>query len=147
MKTKLLTFLFICGSFFLAQNIQAQDFSFKFMSPFFGGDTFNFQQILSSAEAQNTYTAPATEQDMSRYNPYGTSGSELSDFEASLNRQILSQLSRRLVSDQFGDEDLQPGTYVIGNFQIDITEENGGINVIIFDLDSGDQSTIFVPYF
>ncbi|MFK7932758.1 MAG: curli assembly protein CsgF, partial [Saprospiraceae bacterium] len=68
----------------------AQDFVYKPTNPAFGGDTFNYNWLLSSAEAQNSIDDP----DFVARN----SGSTLDDFAESLNRNLLSQLSRTLVS-------------------------------------------------
>lgn len=119
----------------------SQDFVFRFTNPAFGGETFNYQLLPSSADAQNTFK----EEIETQIPDYHTD--PLVDFENSLNRQILNQLSRKLIDNWFGEEDLGEGVYVFGNYQIEIGELDGGLNVIIFDLNSGDQSTIFVPFY
>lgn len=123
---------------------QAQDFVYTPKNPAFGGNTFNYQWMLSSAQAQDTYKAPvdASSDPYSRY-----SSNPVDDFAESLNRQILSRLSRELVSRQFGEEALTEGTYVLGDYQIDIGDAGGGINISIVDNSTGATTTVEVPYF
>lgn len=140
MKVKV--WLILLGGLLLLPCVgSGQDLVFKFINPAFGGDTFNYQWLLSSAEAQNTFE----EESSSLMSDY--TNDPLADFESSLNRQILSQLSRKLIDSQFGEDELGPGTYVFGNYQIEIGEQDGGLNVVIFDLSNGGQSTIFIPYY
>ncbi len=107
-----------------------------------GDDTFMYQQLLSSAQAQNTLEDPNASDIEDRFGR-----DPLQDFEESLNRQILSQLSRSLVSDQFGEEGIQPGSYVLGDYKIDVTEGGEGIEVVILDESTGNQTTVLIPYF
>ena len=41
-------------------NCFSQQFSYEPKNPAFGGDTFNYQWMLSSATSQNSLTAPRT---------------------------------------------------------------------------------------
>lgn len=138
-NSKLIYSLLILLLFPLA-GLKAQDFVYKPINPAFGGDTFNYQWLLSSAESQNKIKE-SREDDFGRY-----FDDPLADFEASLNRQILDQLSRKIIGDQFGEGTLEEGDYVIGNYQIDISEGYNGINVTIFDSSTGGQTSITIPY-
>lgn len=139
MKKKLFTWL-LMSSLLLPLWGNSQDLVFQFRNPAFGGETFNYQWLLSSAQAQDTYEG---EEDL--FEPY--TSNPLDDFENSLNRQILSQLSRKIIDSQFGEGDLEEGSYMLGNYQIEIGEGGDGMSIVIFDLTTGDQSTIFIPYF
>lgn len=122
---------------------KAQDFVYTPKNPAFGGNTFNYQWMLSSAQAQDTYEAPGNGSDpYSRYN-----SNPVDDFAESLNRQILSRLSRELVTRQFGEEALSEGSYVLGDYQIDIGNAGDGININIVDNSTGATTTVEVPYF
>jgi curli production assembly/transport component CsgF len=124
----------------LMNSVSAQDFIYKPVNPFFGGDVFNYQQLLSSANAQNTIEEESASFDRFERDP-------LSDFEESLNRQILNNLSRALVESQFGEGGLQEGTYLLGNYRIDVTEGDDGIRVEILDESTGNQTTVLIPFF
>ena len=118
----------------------SQQFVYKPKNPFFGGDTFNYQQMIASAQAQNIYTAD-NGQDLFNEDP-------LADFQNNINRQILSQLTRSLTSGIFGEDgQLQDGTYEIGDYQIEISSGIEGIDISILDILNGGTTVVTVPYF
>ncbi len=126
-------------SIFAVTSVTAQELVYTPKNPSFGGNTFNHQWMMSEATAQNGFT-----DDGSAYDPY--SRDPLDDFEESLNRQILSQLSRQLVGDIFGEEDFQEGRYELGDYLIDISEGVEGVNIYILDNSTGNETTVVVPY-
>jgi curli production assembly/transport component CsgF len=113
-------------------------------NPAFGGNTFNYQWMLSSAQAQDTYKAPVTDSKDS-YGYY--SSNPVDDFAESLTRQILSRLSRELVTRQFGEEALADGSYVLGDYQIDIGNSDDGISITIVDNITGETTNVVIPNF
>ena len=117
----------------------AQDMVYKPKNPAFGGDTFNYNWLLSSAQAQNL-TKDTSLDDLS-------ADDTLDDFSESLNRQLLNQLSRQLVTDQFGEAGLTEGSYTLGNFQVDITNSIEGLVVTILDIVAGEQTQVIIPHF
>lgn len=122
---------------------QAQQLVYTPKNPAFGGNTFNYQWMLSSAEAQNTIKAPSD-----GTNPYSRySTNPVDDFAESLNRQILSRLSRELVARQFGENALAEGSYVLGDYQIDINNSDNGLDITIIDNTTGATTNVVVPYF
>ena len=134
--------LFIIAIFFtgVTSTVVAQDFVYKPTNPAFGGDTFNYNWLLSSAEAQNSIKDPERiERETGR--------SSLDDFSESLNRNLLSQLSRSLVSNQFGSDGLEDGTYQIGNYQIDVNSTLDGIVINVFDAGTGEGTEIVIPFY
>jgi len=137
--------LFVITTFLFLFCLQAgaQDLIYTPKNPAFGGNPYNYSWMLSSAQAQDTYKAPSDES--SAYSRYGTDPA--SDFAESLNRQILSRLSREIVTRQFGEEALEEGSYVLGDYQIDIGDAGGGINITITDNTTGATTTVEVPYF
>lgn len=134
---KISSILFLLFCIGLTSN--AQQLVFEFINPNFGGNnSYNYNWLLSSAQAQNSLTESSQ---LDRY-----LNDPLADFQESLNRQILSQLSRQLVENTFGDTELTEGRYELGNYVIDISPGADGIQVSIFDLFSGGETTIIVPY-
>ena len=126
-------YLFIC-----------QDFVYTPKNPAFGGSPYNYSWLLSSAQAQDTYEAPSDESNV--YSGYYGSD-PVDNFTESLNRQILSQLSRQIVSRQFGEDALDEGTYVLGDYQIEIGNGGAGLNITIVDNSTGATTSVEVPYF
>jgi curli production assembly/transport component CsgF len=117
-------------------EVKSQDLIYRPINPAFGGDTFNYQWLLSSAQAQNKFD--------------GTSrnfmNNPLDDFEASLNRQILNELSRKLITQIFGEGEVKDGSFTFGTLQVDITSEIDGVNISIINNRDGSQTSITVPY-
>ncbi len=139
MKKILLTgFLLVL---FAAADVSAQQLVYTPVNPSFGGYYFNGQTLLSEAQAQNGFTCRF----QLSYNPY--SQNPLDDFKNSLNRQVLSQLSRQLLTNTFGEAGLTEGHYDLGDYSIDITPGSDGVHIDIFDTGTGDQTTVVLPYF
>lgn len=130
---KLLIFILLasCGQMFSQQLV------YKPRNPNFGGDTFNYQWLLSSAEAQNTFEDPnQTDREQQ---------SELERFTQNLNNQLLNLVSRSLFTDQFGDGELTPGNYTFGSLSIEIFPSNDGLVISILDVDTGEQTQVIIP--
>ncbi|WP_299162861.1 curli assembly protein CsgF [uncultured Tenacibaculum sp.] len=132
MKQKLLLFLFLVSSF-----VYSQDLVYRPISPFFGGDTFNYQQIIASVTAQNDFTE---EDDSQRNVP-----TDLENFTNSLNRRLLSSLSQSLFQQQLGNTNLTVGTYTFGDLVVEITPGTNGLNVSILNVTTGEQTQITIP--
>ncbi|PWN63648.1 curli assembly protein CsgF [Chryseobacterium phosphatilyticum] len=135
MKTSVILLIFIAGIFYG----KSQQLVYKPVNPAFGGDTFNYQWLLSSANAQNQF---AEKKD---YSSLLDNMNSLDSFSQSLNRQILSELSRKLFQDQFGDGGIEPGNYLFGSLYLQITTTNQGLLINILDTSTGDQSEIVIP--
>ena len=133
MKT-LLLIAFIFGVFV---NSNAQDSVYKPKNPAFGGDTFNYQWLLSSAEAQNDF----------KEDPKAgfEQKTELQRFKENLNNQLLNKLSNSLFEKQFGAGGIKEGVYVFGSLSVDVYPSNLGLVVDILDTDTGEQTQIFIP--
>lgn len=119
-------------------SVNGQQLVYKPINPAFGGDTFNYQWLLSSAAAQNQFDNNTGGSSLSNLN-------SLSSFTDSLNRQLLSQLSTKLFGNQFGDGELKPGTYVFGSMYLEVTQANGGLLIKILNTSTGEQSEIIIP--
>lgn len=136
-KQTILTLLFLaCG----ALVAFSQDFVYKPKNPAFGGDTFNYNWLLSSAQAQDLNVD-------TRNLGFSSQRSSLETFSNSLNNLLLSQLSRELISDKFGEDGLTDGLYTLGNFQVDVTTTLEGLTITIFDQSQGESTQIVIPFF
>ncbi len=141
MKKILYALLLLLTCCLFSGNVSAQDFVYQAKNPAFGGETFNYQWLQSSAQSQDKLKDPdAQTNSILDRNP-------LEDFKQNLNRQILNQLSRQLVTSQFGEDALAPGSYTIGDYQIEVTEGGSGINIDIVDTGTGDKTTVTIPYY
>lgn len=116
--------------------INAQALVYKPVNPAFGGDTFNYQWLLSSAEAQNKQkdkTAATTTQ------------TDLERFKANLNSQLLSQISSQLYKQQFGTDGIKEGSYTFGSYSVDVFPSSDGLTLNILDTNTGEQTQVIIP--
>ncbi|WP_026450635.1 curli production assembly/transport component CsgF [Aequorivita capsosiphonis] len=134
---KILKLLSVFILLFTGINSFAQQLTYKPLNPAFGGDSFNYSWMLSSATAQNKLVAPAKE---------GEQRSELQQFGASLNKQLLSQISRTLLQQQLGGLDFgQEGTFTYGTLNIEIYQSDEGLVINILDTSNGEETQVIVP--
>lgn len=119
---------------FISLSAFSQQLVYKATNPNFGGDTFNYQHLLSSADAQNSFTDPEIDNNRS----------EIDQFAENLNRQILGQLSRSLFGQQLS-EGLTAGTYNFGSLLLEIFDSSEGLVINILDINTGEQTQIIIP--
>ncbi|PCH99405.1 MAG: curli assembly protein CsgF [Flavobacteriaceae bacterium] len=130
-------YLTILILFLLSLGVYGQQLTYKPISPFFGGDTFNYQQILASAAAQNKFKEEIDTDFKQK--------TELEEFTDSLNRQLLNALSRDLFQQEFGETSFTIGTYVFGSLVVDISPTINGLLINVLDTSTGDQTQITIP--
>ncbi len=115
----------------------AQDFVYEpKKTAFGGGNTFNYLWLQASASAQNTTEEPV------KATP---AVDPLTQFSASLNQQVLSQLTSRLLSSQFGQGAIKPGSYSLGGYQVQVSQGTTGVVIQVTDTGSGNQTTVTIP--
>jgi len=134
---------FIVAGFFLGLWVgvipaQADEIVHTMINPNFGGSPFNGAPLLNSALAQNTHRAPGGDR---------TRLSTIEQFQASLDRAILSRLASNLVDEAFGGSSgsLTDGTFNTGTNTIGISTVAGGTNLTLTDNATGEVTTVFIP--
>lgn len=129
--------LFSVAIILLALSVNAQDLVYKPKNPAFGGDTFNYQWLASSAESQNKFK-----------DTYGDSQkeqTELERFTSSLNSQLLNQVSSSLFRQQFGTNGITVGTYTFGSLSVEVYPSSRGLIVDILDTKTGERTQVIIP--
>ncbi len=121
-------------------SIYSQDLVYTPRNSAFGGNTLNHSWMLNNATSQNTFDRPSTGEDEDQF---------LNDFTQSLERQLLSYISREIFDAQFdpNQQGLEEGTFQFGNFLVDITDGVEGLIISINDFSSGGTTQITVPFF
>jgi len=127
--------IFIAFTFIVSGYCFGQQLVYTPTNPAFGGNTFNYQWLLSAAEAQNSFTDP---------NAIDSNQTDLERFQQNLNNQLLSNLSRNVFSSQLGDE-LKEGSFNVGELALEIFESGEGLVINILDTTTGEQTQIIVP--
>lgn len=138
---KHLKIIFVLAFFAWLMPLQgsAQDFVYTPINSNFGGNSYNYNWMLSMASQQNKIEDPNQKKS-------GYGNDPLEDFQANLNRQILNQLSSKLVNQMFGDSDkLETGTYNLGDYKVDIFEDATGITVNVQDVKTGGRTNVVIP--
>ncbi len=124
--------------------IHGGELQYQAQNPAFGGNFYNAQWLMSTAQAQSTYKEKREESYSAAYDP-------LQSFEESLNRQVLSRLSREIMEAAFGNPenaDFTEGSYQIGDYSIDIDPSSLEYIVItIVDELTGNSTVVEVPYY
>ena len=118
------------------QSVNAQDLVYKPKNPAFGGDTFNYQWMASSAESQNKFIDKSIVR---------VEQTELERFTASLNSLLLSQISSSLFKQQFGNDGIKIGSYTFGSLSVEVYPSSGGLTVDILDTKTGGQTQVIIP--
>lgn len=133
-----IVFVLFFLSLLLSTESKAQDFVYKPINSSFGGDQYNYNWLLNSATQQNRIEDPNSD-DALNTDP-------LDDFQSNLNRQILNQLSSKLVNSIFGDNsELETGSYNLGNYRVDIFEDGSGVTVNVQDITTGNYTNVVIP--
>lgn len=126
--------ILLCSS----QQLMGQDLVYTPKNPAFGGTPLNYSWMLNSANAQNPYT---------KSGGYGYSRDPMADFQQSLQRQILSEMTRNLVQEKFGEEfDFSKETSLdFGEFSINVTPDIDGVSIKIHNILTGEETNITIP--
>jgi len=127
----------VCALFLGNTNMApASELVYTPINPSFGGNPFNANWLLDSAQLQNRFEEEY-ERDL------------MEEFEERLISQVLYRMSRSIVEEVFGEygTTIEPGHYEIGNYHIDISTDGVVITVVIVDIVTGDTTTIEVPYY
>jgi len=119
--------------------LSASEMVYQPKNPVFGGNPLNGSHLLNRAQSQNTHKDPAS---LSSRDP-------LENFEDTLTRQILNQVSRRILDQAFGTGELEAGgLFVYGDFQIEIITTNPDfITVRITNDNTGETTELEIPVF
>ena len=132
------TIFLVALSLCSTQSAHSQDFVYQPMNPAFGGSPVNYSWMLNSANQQNKFQGGSG---FSRRDP-------LANFEQSLQRQVLSQLTRQIIGDRFGEGNIdlsEQNTYEFGEFNIRINPGSDGVQINIQNILSGESTSITIP--
>ena len=123
---------------FWTSPARAQDFVYEPKNPAFGGgNPFNYSWLQASAAAQNTIEDPSK--------AAAGQPDPLAQFATGVNQQVLSQLTSRLIASQFGTGAIKPGSYTVGGYQVNVTQGSGGVEIVVIDIVTGNQTTVTIP--
>lgn len=116
-----------------------QDFVYQPKNPAFGGSPYNYSWMMNSANKQNQFKDSGS--GFSRRDP-------LQNFEESLQRQVLSQLTRQIIGDRFGEGNInldEKSSYEFGEFNIQVNPGPDGVSVNINNILTGESTSVTIP--
>lgn len=109
----------------------AGNMTFQFRNPNFGGNPNNGSFLLNSAQAQNSYRDPSSD-DFGIETP-----SALDNFTQAIQAQVLGGLLTNINTGK-------PGRMVTSDFIVDIANADGQMQLNVTDRKTGETSTIQV---
>ena len=129
-----------CFMILLMQPLKSvgQDFVYQPKNPAFGGSPVNYQWLMSSASTQNKFKETQG---------FGMNDDPMANFHQNLQRQVLAELTQKIVRDKLGDDfDIsQEQTLDFGKFSVDVIPSGDGASFRIFDTASGEETSINIP--
>ena len=133
-------FCLLFGVLFLMSGrpANATELIYTPVNPSFGGSPFNWSGLLQSATLQNKFKEER---------PVRVPKTALERFTEQLEYSVFSRMANRIVNAAFGEDTLQPGEYVFGNYKISVTTDASGITTIITEISTGNTTTIQIPYY
>lgn len=141
MKRTVLVFAtgLIAALFLNVSAATAQEMVYRPLNPAFGGNPGNYGWMLNSANTQNLHEETRES---------GFQRDPLADFQNSLQRQVLSQLTRDIVRREFGEgEDIEEQRFEFGEFNIEVNPATDGVQIRIFNILTGDETSVTIPNF
>lgn len=121
----------------VAPTAFAQDMVYEPISPTFGGNPFNSNHILGTANAQNKERDPDAR----------SSNSQADIFARQLQSRLLSALSSQIVDAIFGDNPQESGTISFGGQTITFFRSLDSVTIVIINDETGEETRIVVPLF
>lgn len=115
----------------------AQDLVYEPVNPTFGGNPFNSQHLLGTANAQNKFKDPDS----------ASQSSQADVFARQLESRLLSALSSQIVDAIFGENPQERGTIKFGGQTIEFVRSLEDVTLTITDDGTGELTTIVVPTF
>ena len=133
-------FCLLFGVLFLMSGrpANATELIYTPVNPSFGGNPLNWSGLLNQATLQNKFQEGR---------PLRVPKSPLERFTEQLEYSVFSRMANRIVDTAFGEDTLQPGEYVFGNYKISVTTDASGITTIITEISTGNTTTIQIPYY
>jgi curli production assembly/transport component CsgF len=121
----------LCG----APRALAQELTFEFNNPSFGGNPFNSAHLLGIASAQNKYKDPDA---IDRDDP-------AAQFVRTLQSRLLSAVASQITDLIFGENAQDSGLIRFGDQEISFVRGVDGVTLTITNLLDGSVTEIVVP--
>ena len=108
------------------------------INPSFGGNPLNWSGLLNQATLQNKFKEERLIREPK---------TALERFTEQLEYSVFSRMANRIVNAAFGEDTLQPGEYIFGNYNMSVTTDASGITTVITEISTGNTTTVQIPYY
>ncbi len=120
----------LCGAVLSAE---ASEIRYQPINPAFGGNPFNSQFLLGTADGQNDNEKPSKD-----FN-------SLDNFESIITSSLLSRISQDIADQILGENAKDSGKFAIGSTVLTFNRQGGIITINIVDNATGKKTTVQVP--
>ena len=108
------------------------------INPSFGGSPLNGAFLLNQATLQNKFKEEKAVR---------VPKTALERFTEQLEYSAFNRIANRIVDTAFGEDTLQPGEYIFGDYKVSVTTDVSGITTVITEISTGNTTTIQIPYY
>ena len=112
----------------------ADEMRYHPINPSFGGSPFNGSYLLGSAQDQRGFEAPEKERPTA-----------LQEFQDTISRSLMSQISRQISDQILGEDAKESGTFSVGDTTVNFHRDGGQVIIDMMDAVSGGQTQITLP--
>jgi len=142
-KLLVLVFGLFVGALFLTpgSTATATELIYTPVSPSFGGNPLNGTFLLNQATLQKKF------REKREVRAPRVPKRPLERFTEQLEHRVFSRMASRIVDTAFGEDMLQPGEYIFGNYKVSVTTDVRGITTVITEISTGNTTTIQIPYY
>ena len=131
--------LFVWALFLMPGSMaNATELIYTPVNPSFGGSPFNGAFLLNQATLQNKFKEERLIREPK---------TALERFTEQLEYSVFSRMANRIVNAAFGEDTLQPGEYIFGNYNMSVTTDASGITTVITEISTGNTTTVQIPYY
>ena len=131
---KRLIFAIFAAASALPAAAGADEMRYQPINPNFGGSPFNGQYLLNNAQEQRQFQAPER--------PRPTA---LEEFQDTISRSLMTQISRQISDQILGEEAKESGTFSVGDTTVNFHRDGGQVIIDMMDSVSGGQTQITLP--
>ena len=122
----------------MLSTASAQDISFKFNNPSFGGNSFNSSHLLGLAEIQQQFDPPTPD-------PIQQGNDASAAFIRQLESRLLASIATDLVDQITGAEAGTADSVTVGDQQINFSRTDTDLTVEIINLLTGGTTELILP--
>jgi curli production assembly/transport component CsgF len=133
MKFTAFALMSFIGGALLPVEASASELRYRPMNPSFGGDSFNSNHLLGTAQAQNDFEPPEEPEDL------------LGNFERTITSSLISRISFQIADQILGENAQESGQYTLGDTIINFQRTGNTVEVTLVDGITGQRTTLEVP--